>query len=79
MSIILPFVIRTPHPHLDPIRVRVDDGSMSTNPMRRLVYRGCNTCGFEWVQPAETGLCPRCHDGDTVIFGVGMCVAPYRG
>ncbi len=52
--------------------------SISAVPMRRLVFRGCNTCGHQWVQPSLEGACPSCHDMDVVILDIGECVAPYR-
>lgn len=52
---------------------------MSTNPMRRIVYRKCQVCAYEYTQPALHGACPSCHSEDVIITDVGACVAPYRG
>ena len=76
---VLPFV-KPGQPVSEPFQVQCADGSMSANPMRRLVYRRCTDaeCGHEYTQAAKTGLCPRCHKDTVINTGQGACVAPYR-
>lgn len=61
-----------------PVLVPVADGSMSSNQMRRLVYRHCTSCGHQYVQAAVTGACPSCHQDTVENVGEGVCAAPYR-
>lgn len=34
---------------------------LKVQPMRQLSSLLCAGCGYEWVQPAATGNCPKCH------------------
>ena len=77
MGVILPF--KRPERILpEPFQVKTADGSMSSNPMRRLVYRVCQSCQHEYVQAALTGRCPVCHIDTVSTVKISACVAPYR-
>lgn len=78
MGKLLPFVKPTPPPIPEPFMVACADGSMSSNPMRRLVTRNCVECGLTYVQAARTGRCPNCHSHSVVNVSESACVAPYR-
>lgn len=37
------------------------DRLVKIQPTRRMVPFLCLKCGYEWVQPAFSGKCPKCH------------------
>ena len=57
---------------------RQASAAMTTGAMQRLVFRRCIKCKHEYVQAADTGLCPVCHQDTVVNIGEGRCEAPYR-
>lgn len=44
-----------------------------SQPMRRMVDRTCDDCGYGWTQPAATGNCPRCRGGNVRNDGARIC------
>ena len=79
MGKVLPFVRPSPD---DKFRGGIRGGgkvdAMTTTAMRQLVYRHCEDCGFDYVQPIPAGDCPSCHSDRVINVGSGVCDAPYR-
>jgi Zn finger protein HypA/HybF involved in hydrogenase expression len=41
---------------------------VKVQPTRLLISMQCMLCHYEWVQPASTGRCPKCH-GESHVVG----------
>lgn len=43
------------------------EGNVNTSWLNDMYTLLCMACGYEWIQPATTGKCPKCHSNRTEV------------